>query len=88
LKLETLDYWYVVISIEHKYIRPGFIQELKVSDKIEKEDTDVVDNQIKMVFNLQSVHQRGVAMRYSMCSDIILSLTEESLLVFEELSDK
>jgi hypothetical protein len=25
LKLETLDYWYVAISIGHKYISPGFI---------------------------------------------------------------
>jgi hypothetical protein len=64
------------------------MQELKVSDKIKEKDTNVVDNQIKTVFNLQSAYQGGAAIRYSMRSDIILSLTKESLLVFKELSNK
>jgi hypothetical protein len=64
------------------------MQELKVSDKIKKEDTNVVDNQIETVFNLQFAHQGRAAIRYSVRSDIILSLTEESLLVFRELSNK
>jgi hypothetical protein len=88
LKLGTLNYQHVVISIGRKYIGPSFIRELKVSDKIKEEDTNVVDNQIETVFNLQSAHQGGAAIRYSVRGDIILSLTEENLLVFEELSDK
>ena len=88
LKLGTLDYRHVVISIGRKYIGPGFMRELKVHDQMEDEDTDVIESQVETVFNLQSAHQGGAAMRYGVRGDIVRSLTEESLLVFGELSDK
>jgi hypothetical protein len=52
LKLGTLDYRYTVISIGRKYIRPGFIRELKVNDQMEDEGTDVLEDQVETVFNL------------------------------------
>lgn len=52
LKLEILDYQHVVISIGCKYIGPGFIQELKVSNAIEEEGTDILEVQVETVFNL------------------------------------
>ena len=64
LKLGTLDYQHVVISIGWKYIRPGFMWELKVSNAMKEEGTDVMKTQVKMVFNLQSAHQGRAAMRY------------------------
>ncbi|KAL5346551.1 hypothetical protein ACLOAV_008822 [Pseudogymnoascus australis] len=87
LKMGTLDYRHVAISIGRKYIGPGFMRELKIDDAMEEEGTDVV-GQDKTVFNLQSAHQGAAAMRYGVRGDIIHSLTEESLLVFGELSDK
>ena len=88
LKLGTLDYRHVAISIGRKYIGPGFMRELKISDAMEEEGTDVIGEQIETAFNLQSAHQGSAAMRYGVRGDIIHSLTEESLLVFGELSDK
>jgi hypothetical protein len=52
LKLRTLDYRHTVISIRRKYIRPGFIRELKVNDQMEDEGTDVLEDQVETVFNL------------------------------------
>src|SRR5438309_7733798 len=88
LKLGTLDYWYIVISIGRKHIRPGFIQELKVSDTMEDEGTNVLETQIETVFNLQLVYQSGAAMRYRVQGDIIYSLSKKSLFVFGKLSEK
>ena len=88
LKLGTLDYRHAVISIGRKYIGPGFMRELKVNDQMEDEGTDVLDDQVETVFNLQSAHQGGAALRYGVRGDIVHSLSEESLLVFGELSDK
>jgi hypothetical protein len=52
LKLGTLDYRYTMISIGRKYIGPGFMRELKVSDQIEDEGINVVEGQVETVFNL------------------------------------
>jgi hypothetical protein len=56
LKFKTLNYRHAIISIKRKYIRPGFIRELKVNDQIEDESTNVIKGQVKTVFNLQSAH--------------------------------
>ena len=88
LKLRTLDYKHVVISISRKYIKPGFIRELKVNNSIKEKGTNMLETQDETVFNLQSVHQGGAAIRYRVQGDIVSSLTEESLFVFSELSDK
>jgi hypothetical protein len=88
LKLRTLDYWHVAIGIGRKYIGPGFMRELKVSDAIEDEGTNALEDQVETVFNLQFAHQGGAAMRYRERGDIVFSLTKESLLVFGERSDK
>jgi hypothetical protein len=52
LKLRTLDYRHTMISIRRKYIRPGFMRELKVNDQIKDEGTDVLEDQVETVFNL------------------------------------
>lgn len=42
LKIGTLDYQHVAISIGCRYIRPIFMRELKIDDAMEEEGTDVV----------------------------------------------
>ena len=48
--------------------------------------TDVLEGQT--AFNLQSTHKGSAALRYRVRSNIINSLSEESLFVFGELSKK
>jgi len=55
---------------------------------MEDKGTNILENQVEIVFNLQLVYQGGAAMQYRVYSDIVFSLTKESLLVFSKLSNK
>lgn len=86
LKLGTLHYRLAMISIG-KHIGIEFMRELKLNYQIEDEGTDILESQVETVFSLQSAPQGG-QLRYGVRGDIVHNLSEESLLVFGELSNK